>query len=169
MDLSDCVGKKRIWWILLNLIEWLTWQYNPSSPRDPGSINSRDVSPQPECLKGRSWPIYVPEARKDHERDCTISSRGREIIFHYSRRISISSTSQPRMKPEVNKNPRNKWWIFMIGFAEQNKSVACHSVSIISTSMGCWTTDNFPGRKILDFIYSTRLTGLLVMEFASTI
>lgn len=28
------------------------------------------------------------------------------------------------MKPGVNKNQMNKWGILMIGFAEQNKSVA---------------------------------------------
>lgn len=125
-----------------------SWQCYPSGPGDPWQIDSRDVSRQPKCVKRRSWPIYVSKARKDHEWNCTISSRGREILFRYSLRISISGTYQTLIIRN-EEEPSNNNQIFMVTRNDEESrneadldGLFCRTKLVVfqSTLMWCWTT-----------------------------
>ena len=85
-------------WIYLFVVN--IWQDHPSGSWDSRRANSGDVSPQPQCLKGRSQPTHQPEACEDHEWHCTICERSREIILYNSYRIPIGFSHWP-MNPMV--------------------------------------------------------------------
>lgn len=124
------------------------WQDRPSIPRDSRRTDSRDVSPQPECIKRRPWLVHQPKARKDDEWYCAIPQRGRDLLLHNSCGIPAGSADKQLKRILTTKN-QCQWHAIW-----QNGRIAILWCMNDYQNEGCWTWCCF---NLVNWVYLTEV------------
>ncbi|RVW95149.1 hypothetical protein CK203_025656 [Vitis vinifera] len=131
----------------------------PSSTWDPRRLDPTDVSPQPGCIKGRSWPIHQPKACEDHERHGSISQRGTGIILHHSHRVPIGSLEQNESSESLTLRLQQS----AQPPSQEPYSMASCVGKMSSETAQDWTGRSFEGCKLLEYL-QLRLAYWLIMD-----